>query len=81
VRDVLHVHFRWITFKRQGKVVYLLQTNLQTTLSASARSDVIARIAKVFAIKETEIGLTHDGASFVVAASRDAKTLAIAAPA
>ncbi len=60
-----------------GQVRYRLEISWRTSLGAAVRSDLIARIAKVFAFKETEIAIASDTASFTVLASPDPLTLAI----
>lgn len=60
-----------------GQVRYLLKTRMESNASVSARSEMLARIAKAFAIKEAEIAVSHGEAAFSVASSPAPLTLAI----
>ena len=63
-----------------GIVRYQVGLTMAATVSAAARSQLLAAIAKTFQIKDAEIGVGLQRVSFSVAKSPDAQTLAIVPP-
>ena len=60
-----------------GQVQFQFRANFKAALDAAARSDVLKRIAHVFAINEADIGVSLTSASFAVARSPKPMTLAV----
>lgn len=60
-----------------GKIDFSFTVNFSSTISAKAKSDLLARIAKSFAIDEASIGVSLSSAVFGVSTSPDNMTLAI----
>ena len=73
-------HEAGISWQRRvlhGVVRYVVKIRTQGNVVASARSQMLATIAKVFRITEAEIGVGVDTLSFSVAESPAPKTQAI----